>query len=173
MNQALTETTATACAASELIDLTTRLGRIARRFARAHLDDFGLTLPLYRTLRIARRRPRRMSELTDVLMLSKQAVSQTVDALVKSGLLTRTEDPQDRRHTLVAATPEGERRIEAFDAAFARYMADMLAVMPADEQAELAEALANLNTLLVQRRDSGYFRSSRGSSATTSGQDLT
>ena len=114
-------------------------------------------MPLYWALRAVRHRPRRMSVLTETLMLSKQTVSQTVDNLVKAGLVTRAEDPTDRRHTVVTATPTGSCRLESFEAAFAEYLAGVLDGIPSADQEALAAALETLNSLLIRRREEGYF----------------
>jgi DNA-binding MarR family transcriptional regulator len=91
-------------------------------------------------------------------MLSKQAVSQTVDVLVREGLVTRTEDPSDRRHMIVAPTEAGTGRLDAFEEEFVQYLAGALGGMPSAARQSAVEALRGLNALLVQRRDEGYFK---------------
>ncbi len=145
-------------AASELLQLAPRIGRILRRVASARFEELELSLSLYRTLCAVRRRPRSMSELADRLMLSKQTVSQTVDTLVKGGFATRAEDPADRRHTIVTLTDAGLQRLETFESELAGFLAGALDGMPPDRQAEVAEALHELNALLVRRREEGYFK---------------
>ena len=151
------DSAATTRAAQELILLAHRVSRILRRFAETRFDQFGLSMPKHRALRVIRRRPRRMSELADTMMLSKQTVSQTVDDLVKAGLATRAEDPLDRRHTVVTATPTGLRRLESLEAALAEYLAGVLSGLTPEAQADLLAALEELNALLVRRRAEGYF----------------
>lgn len=145
-------------AAEELILLAPRVSRIARRYTDASHDKFQLTMPQYMALRSARRRPQRMSHMADRLMLSKQTVSQTVDGLVEDGLASRAEDPTDRRHTVVAITHAGEERLDAFEAAFARYLSTAIDGMTPKDLEALALALAALNRKLVQLREAGYFK---------------
>ena len=140
------------------MQLTPRIGRIMRRFSAARLPELRLSMPQYRTLRIVRRRPRRMHELAERLMLSKQTISQTVDVLVRGGVVTRVEDPSDRRHTIVAPTEAGTRRLDTFEEEFVQYLSGALGGMPAAARQSAVEALRGLNALLVQRRDEGYFK---------------
>ena len=148
-------------AAQELIELAPRISRIASLFAEARFVELGISMPQYRALRAARRQPRRMSELAGMLLLSKQTVSQTVDVLVRQGMATRSEDHTDRRHTIVSTTQLGVRRLEAFEHAFADYLAGVLDGLPAEAQTKVADALEGLNALLNKRRDEGYFRKLR------------
>jgi DNA-binding MarR family transcriptional regulator len=50
----------------------------------------------------------RVSALADLLGVSVPAVTQSITALEKSGLVRRDMDPGDRRAILVSITPEGE-----------------------------------------------------------------
>jgi DNA-binding MarR family transcriptional regulator len=56
---------------------------------------------------VATRQPTNVSALADALALSKPTASILVDRLVQLGFVARTEDPDDRRRTLVTPTPEG------------------------------------------------------------------
>ncbi len=135
--------------------------RIALRFATMRAEELDITLPQFRALRSLRRKGCRMTELTDRLMVSKQWVSQSVDSLVREGLVTRQEDPEDRRHAVVTATPEGLQRLGAFERALAEFLAGALEGMPSGEIEQLDKAFADLNAHLARRRDEGYFRSLR------------
>jgi DNA-binding MarR family transcriptional regulator len=48
-----------------------------------------------------------VSEVADHLRISRPAASMLVDRLVQLELVSRTEDAQDRRRTVVALTPKG------------------------------------------------------------------
>jgi len=155
--------------ARQLLVLGRRMGRIAMRFAAAYADDLDLTMPQYQALRALRHRSCRMSDLGGRLMVSKQWASQSVDSLVRAGLATREEDPDDRRHAVVSATPEGLVQLEAHERALASFMAGALEGMPAEALARLDEALAELNAHMARRRDQGYFRSLREAGTRESG----
>ena len=145
-------------AAEELIRLALRSGHIIRRFAEATLDQYKLTMPHYRALRALSRRARRMSDLADLLMLSKQTISQTVNSLVVEGLVTREEDTEDRRHTIVTITSAGVRRLEHFEAALAEYIAEALADVDERQRRAIGDALALINATFDRRREEGFFK---------------
>ena len=145
-------------AARQLVELAGRMERIALRFAVLRSEEFDITLPQFRALRSLRHKACRMTELTDRLMVSKQWVSQSVDSLVRAGLATRREDPDDRRHSVVTATPEGLDRLEAFERELADFLAGALGGLTASDIEQLDQAFADLNTHLARRRDQGYFR---------------
>ena len=149
-------------AAAELAVLGSRLARIAQRFAKTREDSLGLTQPEYRTLRALRRRsPRRMKQLADWQLLSSQTMSQTVDRLVVAGLATRTEDPADRRHLLIEATPAGLASLAAYEAAFVEYLKGALDELDESELADIAQVLVQLNGAISAKREAGYFGARR------------
>ena len=153
---------ASAEAAAELAVLGSRLTRIARRFAKAREASLGLTEPEYRTLRALRRRsPRRMKQLADWQLLSSQTMSQTVDRLFVAGLVTRTEDPEDRRHLLIEATAAGLESLAAYEAAFVEYLEGALDELGESELAEIAQSLSRLNGAVSAKREAGYFGTRR------------
>ena len=70
-----------------------------------HLD---LTMGQLKTLAaLASNRAMNVSTLAETLGISKPTASILVDQLVQRGYVERTEDPEDRRRTLVALTPAG------------------------------------------------------------------
>ena len=156
--------------ARQLLVLGRRTGRIAMRFGAAHADELELTMPQHQALRALRHRSCRMSDLGGRLMVSKQWASQSVDSLVRAGLATRAEDPDDRRHAVVSATPQGLEALEAHEQALASFLAGALDGMPAEALDRLDEALTELNAHLARRRDEGYFRSLRDAGKRESGE---
>ncbi|HVC07715.1 MAG TPA: MarR family transcriptional regulator [Solirubrobacterales bacterium] len=55
---------------------------------------------------------RQVSELAETFGVSVPSMSRAVDALVKEGLATRIEDPEDRRARRVAITTKGKQLVE-------------------------------------------------------------
>jgi DNA-binding MarR family transcriptional regulator len=55
--------------------------------------------------------PRQVGDLADLFGVSVPSMSRAVDGLVKQGLASRVEDPEDRRARRVAITAEGERLV--------------------------------------------------------------
>jgi DNA-binding MarR family transcriptional regulator len=56
--------------------------------------------------------PRQVGELADTFGVSVPSMSRAVDALVKKKLVTRLEDPDDRRVRRVAITEKGKRLVD-------------------------------------------------------------
>lgn len=90
-------------------------------------------------------------------MLSSQTMSQTVDRLVVAGLATRTEDPEDRRHLLIEATPAGLESLADYEAAFVEYLEGALDELDEPELADIAQAVVRLNAAISAKREAGYF----------------
>src|SRR5262245_43254096 len=59
---------------------------------------------------------RPVGAIASCLRLSPAATSHLVDRLVQSGLVGRSEDPEDRRQKRIAITPAGRKLIERVDA---------------------------------------------------------
>jgi len=57
--------------------------------------------------------PLRAARLVEELGVDKGAISRQVQQLVDLGLVERTEDPDDGRATLLAATPDARARVAA------------------------------------------------------------
>lgn len=56
--------------------------------------------------------PRQVSDLAEVFSVSVPSMSRAVDALVKKKLVTRLEDPDDRRVRRVAITAKGKQLVD-------------------------------------------------------------
>ena len=102
-----------------------------------------------------------MSYLAEALMLSKQTTSQTVDGLVGDDLVTRGEDPDDRRRMVVTATPTGLARLQAYESQFDRYLEGLLIDVKEADAARIAWAPQQLNMEISAKRDAGHFKTSR------------
>jgi DNA-binding MarR family transcriptional regulator len=73
------------------------------------VDELGISLTQLKALQTLSSEGSELSlkAIGDQLGLSLPAVSRAVDGLVQRELVTRTEDPNDRRSKLVATTPAG------------------------------------------------------------------
>ena len=61
---------------------------------------------------IARGGAQNLKDLAARLRMSSSAATQLVDGLVEERMLTRTEDPADRRRILLALTASGRRKLD-------------------------------------------------------------
>jgi DNA-binding MarR family transcriptional regulator len=82
-----------------------------------------------------------VSELAAALELDASTLSRTVDALVKEGLLSRREDPGNRRRQLAGLTKKGRAKVESINGLCDDYYSGILGVLPDDKVDAVAAAL--------------------------------
>ncbi|GLW95096.1 MarR family winged helix-turn-helix transcriptional regulator [Actinokineospora globicatena] len=108
-------------------------------------DTHGLTLAEYEILVHLSEGHLHMSELATQVSHSRARVTQTVDRLVRAGLVSRAPCPQDRRGVHAALTDPGRARLEAAARDHVlevrRLVVDVLAP---DELAAVGSALAKV-----------------------------
>lgn len=88
--------------------------------------------------------PVAISDLADLVGLSPATVGRNVDRLVRKKLLTRTENPEDRRVKLVAASERGDRIAAAHLKSKEDALRNLLADLSADQCVALVDALEPL-----------------------------
>ena len=71
--------------------------------------DFDITVEQFHILRFVRKGTESMSELAAARNISRPAMSQAAEILVKKGLLTRVQSAQDRRYVELALTDAGNQ----------------------------------------------------------------
>jgi DNA-binding MarR family transcriptional regulator len=76
------------------------------------LENFKMTEEQFQVLRRIRQGTVSVSALALVSLTSRSAVSKIVDALVRRGLVNRSQDPLDRRNIPLALSSEGQREME-------------------------------------------------------------
>jgi DNA-binding MarR family transcriptional regulator len=91
----------------------------------------------------------RMSELAARLGITSSTATGVVDGLVSHGLLTRHEDPADRRQVVVSATAEAEATLESFRELNSRRMREMLAHVNGADLAIVERALRVLDAAVA------------------------
>ncbi len=96
--------------------------------------------------------PQRLSGLAEAVHSDPSTVSRQVAALVRSGLVERRSDPQDRRAWLLAVTGSGWRLFDEHRQARNRHIAAMLARWPDSEVRRLVELLERLNNCFEDYR---------------------
>jgi DNA-binding MarR family transcriptional regulator len=89
-------------------DLKIALGRIVRRLRAEKADDqLGDTHSSVLIL-LTREGPRTLRELSDHARVTPPSMNQTINSLAAAGLVSRQEDPTDRRKVLLVATRAGK-----------------------------------------------------------------
>ncbi len=116
---------------------------------RAHIrltatERFRISVEQFQVLRLIRTGYGSVSELAAAKKISRPAISQAVDALVAKGLLTRTQDTEDRRHVQLALTDSGNALL---DAIFDDTRAWMQARLGSFSQAELETVVRAMRSL--------------------------
>ncbi len=118
--------------------------RSMRDFKR-FMDDSGLSFSQMSILmRLFHRGKCSVSEIGDQLGITNAAASQTVDRLVKDGVLERIEDPEDRRAKQLTLTPEGSTLIERGIEARIQWMETLTDTLTPEQQELIVSALTLL-----------------------------
>ena len=92
--------------------------------------------------------PLRASAMCAVFDIDKGAISRQVQHLIDLGLIDRAPDPVDGRATLLSASAEGVRRLEAVADERRQLLDERLAEWPADELRAFAVSLRRYNDAL-------------------------
>jgi DNA-binding MarR family transcriptional regulator len=118
---------------------------LMHRVASAHAPEFlevGVTMSQAKVLYLVQAAPDlRMSDLSGRLGVSLSTVSGVVDRLVDQGLLTRRDDPADRRHVVLRITEAGATQLQLFRELNAGQIRSLLAHIDAVGLAAVEQAL--------------------------------
>jgi DNA-binding MarR family transcriptional regulator len=88
--------------------------------------------------------PRQVGELAESFGVSVPSMSRAVDSLVKGGLATRVEDPDDRRARQVAITGKGKKLVETMVMVRQAGMEAFAATLSAAQRRKLDAAVDSL-----------------------------
>jgi DNA-binding MarR family transcriptional regulator len=77
------------------------------------IEKFQMTEQQFQVLRHIRKGKTSGSALAETSLISRSAISKSVDALVRRGLVIRNMDSEDRRHIPLALTEKGQRVMES------------------------------------------------------------
>jgi DNA-binding MarR family transcriptional regulator len=82
-----------------------------------------------------------VGELAAALELDQSTLSRTIEGLVRAGMLSRREDPANRRRQLVGLTGSGRAKADEINALCDESYAGLLASLPEEEAAAVARSL--------------------------------
>src|SRR4051794_21239875 len=88
-----------------------------------------------------RERPRSIKSISDELGLSLPATSRAIDGLLQRGLITRTEDPGDRRVKQIEVTESGREISQRIMQLRVTGVQEFVATLTPDERGRLAAVL--------------------------------
>jgi DNA-binding MarR family transcriptional regulator len=90
---------------------------------------------------VAQRHGTALHEVATALGVHPSTATRTCDRLVAANLISRNDDPDDRRYLALTVTDEGHRLVESVYAARRQHIADALARMPTASRRQLAATL--------------------------------
>lgn len=111
-------------------------------------NNFEITVEQFHILRHVRRGVGSVSELATAKNISRPAVSQAVEVLVKKGLLTRVQSVQDRRYVDLALTEEGNNLLDTVFKETRVWMKEQMNPLSAEELEVINKAMEALKKML-------------------------
>jgi DNA-binding MarR family transcriptional regulator len=116
---------------------------------RAHIHhevvyDAVITVSQFHLLRRIHQGVDSVSELASAGHISLPAISRMVDVLANKGLVSRAQDPQDRRRVRLALTDKGENLLKTTFGDTHHWMSDKLAALDADELETIVQGMEAL-----------------------------
>lgn len=111
----------------------------------------GLSLARAKVLmRLDSQGPMNQSTLAGLLGFAPRSVTETVDGLERDGLVTRSEDPNDRRARIVALTARGREAFEVAMKVKSKAMDEIFGFLSPAERTQLVSLLTTIRTNLAQ-----------------------
>lgn len=119
------------------------------------LSALGLTASQYRILVLLANGPsHRMTDLSDMMLCARSTVTRLIDTLESAHLVQRDPDEMDRRAQQVGLTTAGRDLLQRAQQAHDQSLADRLAPMTLNQQADLAQMLEQMRSRLRANLDS-------------------
>jgi DNA-binding MarR family transcriptional regulator len=94
------------------------------------------------------RRPRTMGELAERMGVSAPTMSNLIATLAERGWVTRHQDPDDRRVTLIELTAFGRRSLQHHQVRAEQRVARLLAALPPAKRQDLLSGLTALRQVV-------------------------
>ena len=134
-----------------LLACSTQIEQQIRQHLRAR---FATTLPRFDYLAQLERHPDglRMNALSRYLMVTGGNITGLTDQLEKEGLVTRVDDPEDRRSWRVALTPKGRTEFAAMAAEHETWLTAMFQGLGTGDKELLYGQLGRLRVHLAQHQ---------------------
>lgn len=131
---------------SSIINLQRQTNRVMGRFSAEPWIELGLTIAQLKSLFfIVDRGKTSFKKLAEALRVTPPNVTGIVDRLVDQGLVSRTENPDDRRIMLLQATEKGQGLLSTLKTNSDKEMARVLEQLTEDELSSLECGLNAVN----------------------------
>jgi DNA-binding MarR family transcriptional regulator len=123
-------------------------GRAAKILARKfdeRLGEGGVSFPRSRVLvEVTRLGPIRVTDVAAAVGIAQGTASTLLEALVRDGLVARSEDPTDRRATRIIATPKGVQQAQSWLQAYQSAADELFSPLPRSRWPELLDIMTIL-----------------------------
>jgi DNA-binding MarR family transcriptional regulator len=127
----------------EVVELERQVSRIIGRYAPSVWIDSGLTLAQLRSLfLIANEGSTNFRKLAEALGVTPSNVTGIVDRLEEQGLVSRTQNPEDRREMTLQATDKGKALVSDLKEAGIKRMTQILSLLSLEELSSLVRGLS-------------------------------
>ncbi len=123
-------------------------GQVRAHIRAAASEQFHIGVEQFQVLRLIRLGKTSVSEIAAARNISRPAVSQAVDGLANRGLLTRTQDTQDRRHMELALTDQGNQLLDTVFSDTRVWMREKMEGFSERELENVIRAMETLNKML-------------------------
>jgi DNA-binding MarR family transcriptional regulator len=140
---------ATAAFSDALHDFFRAARRARGRAARRPSPD-GLSLAQYHLLEPLGEGPSTNGQLAESAGVSSPTATRMVDVLLARDLVTRVEDPTDRRAVLISLTPGGRRALQTKLREYDSIRRRIAAALEPDERRVAADLLARITDVLEE-----------------------
>jgi DNA-binding MarR family transcriptional regulator len=118
---------------------------IRARIREVATEEFNITVEQFHILRRIHKGSDSVSMLAEAKQISRPAISRVVDVMVNKGLVTRNQDPSDRRYVRLSLTDKGNTLLEAIFGKNRDWMAGKLASLEEDELKTIRVAMLALS----------------------------
>ena len=93
-----------------------------------------------------------IGELAESLELDPSTLSRTADSLVRADLVSRVDDPANRRRQILALSPAGREKVDFIDTLCDRYYDSVLAEAEETQRREIVAAVGYLARSIRAKR---------------------
>jgi MarR family transcriptional regulator for hemolysin len=142
-------------AARELLEVVPIIMKEIRSELRSRRSP-DLTVPQFRTLAfVDRNKGASLSAVANHMGLTLPSTSRLVDILINRKLLTRQDNPLDRRRVKLDVTSRGLTILEVSRRGTLTYLADKLSSINAGERKVIVEAMESVRSVFANKEEIG------------------
>ena len=136
-------------AARELLEVVPVIIKDIRSEMRSRRSP-DLTVPQFRTLAfVDRNKGASLSAVANHMGLTLPSTSRLVDVLIARGMLTREDNPADRRRVKLGVTNHGLTILETSRRGTLTYLADKLASISAEDREIIVKAMKAMRSVFI------------------------